>query len=216
MPQSSVLEPWRSGWPAGMGCRTSRKRLRHRCSTRSVDPDLRTNLGCTFQPRRYHGRCYATGTAVARCSCLRGRTGLRRICGRCGSKHNVWLAALFASHHARHGGAQIFSEFIATFGLLSVIWGCSRVRSYLVAFAVGAYISAAIWFTPSTSFANPAVTLARAASDTFVGIRPADAPAFIVGQLLGAAAATLMFRWLIPALPATASAVVIPIEIKED
>jgi glycerol uptake facilitator-like aquaporin len=126
------------------------------------------------------------------------------------------LPIFFASHHARHGGAQVFSEFIATFGLLSVIWGCSRVRSYLVAFAVAAYISAAIWFTPSTSFANPAVTLARAASDTFVGIRPADAPAFIVGQLLGAAAATLMFRWLIPALPATASAVVIPIEIKED
>jgi glycerol uptake facilitator-like aquaporin len=71
-------------------------------------------------------------------------------------------------------------------------------------FAVGAYITAAYWFTSSTSFANPAVTLARAASDTFVGIRPIDAPGFIVAQLAGAAAATAVFRWLVPALPKVA------------
>jgi glycerol uptake facilitator-like aquaporin len=76
-----------------------------------------------------------------------------------------------------------------------------------VPFAVAAYITAAYWFTASTSFANPAVTLARAASDTFAGIRPADAPAFIVAQLLGAAAATGLFRWLMPPAPKAAAVV---------
>ena len=118
------------------------------------------------------------------------------------------LPAFFASRHARQGPAQMWSEFVATFGLLSVIWGCARLRSAAVPFAVAAYITAAYWFTASTSFANPAVTLARSASDTFAGIRPADAPGFIVAQLLGAAAATLLFRWLVPALPDTAGAVV--------
>jgi glycerol uptake facilitator-like aquaporin len=108
----------------------------------------------------------------------------------------------FASRHARAGGAQLFSEFVATFGLLSVIWGCVRLRATaVVPFAVGAYITAAYWFTASTSFANPAVTLARSASDTFAGIRLADAPGFIGAQLAGAAAATGLFRWLIPSLP---------------
>jgi glycerol uptake facilitator-like aquaporin len=115
-----------------------------------------------------------------------------------------------ASRHARSGGAQIFSEFVATFGLLSVVWGCARLRSSAVPFAVGAYIAAAYWFTASTSFANPAVTLARTASDTFAGIRPADAPGFIVAQLAGAAAATALFRWLVPSLPKDAEKVVVP------
>jgi len=78
----------------------------------------------------------------------------------------------FASRHVRSGNAQLFSEFVATFGLLSIIWGCARLRSSAAPFAVGAYITGAYWFTSSTSFANPAVTLARAASDTFAGIRP--------------------------------------------
>lgn len=116
----------------------------------------------------------------------------------------------FASRHARAGGAQLFSEFIATFGLLAVIWGCARRRSAVTPFAVGAYITAAYWFTSSTSFANPAVTLARSVSDTFVGIRPIDVPAFIIAQLIGAAAATALFRWLVPALPEEAAAVVVP------
>jgi glycerol uptake facilitator-like aquaporin len=90
------------------------------------------------------------------------------------------------------------AEFVATFGLFAVIWGCSRSRAGAVPFAVGAYITAAYWFTSSTSFANPAVTLARAASNTFAGIRPLDAPGFIVAQLCGAAAATAIFRWLVP------------------
>jgi glycerol uptake facilitator-like aquaporin len=117
-------------------------------------------------------------------------------------------ALFFASQHRRDGIAQLTGEFVATFGLLAVIWGSARRRSGLVPFAVGAYISAAYWFTSSTSFANPAVTLARAASDTFVGIRPADAPGFIVAQLAGAAAATAIFRWLVPALPKLADRVV--------
>jgi len=103
-----------------------------------------------------------------------------------------------ASRHARAGGAQLFSEFVATFGLLSVIWGCARLRPSAVPFAVGAYITGAYWFTASTSFANPAVTLARSASNTFAGIRPADAPGFIVAEMAGAAAATALFRWLVP------------------
>ncbi len=105
---------------------------------------------------------------------------------------------LAASTHARSGAPQALSEFIATFGLLAVIFGCSRTRAHAVPFAVGAYIAAAYWFTASTSFANPAVTLARSATDTFAGIRPADVPAFLVMQLAGAAAATLLFRWLLP------------------
>ena len=110
-----------------------------------------------------------------------------------------------ASRHIRSGGAQIFSEFIATFGLLAVIAGCVRSRPAVVPFAVAAWIIGAYWFTASTSFANPAVTLARAASDTFAGIRPVDAPAFILAQLTGAVAATLLFRWLLPTAKETKS-----------
>jgi glycerol uptake facilitator-like aquaporin len=116
--------------------------------------------------------------------------------------------AFFASTHERSGPAQFLSEFVATFGLLAVIWGCARKRSDAVPFAVGAYITAAYWFTSSTSFANPAVTMARAASDTFAGIRPTDVAPFIVAQLLGAAAATGLFRWLLPRLPEEAKRVV--------
>ena len=117
-------------------------------------------------------------------------------------------ALFFASKHVRSGTPQLVSEFVATFGLLAVIWGCARRRPGLVPFAVGAYITAAYWFTSSTSFANPAVTLARAASDTFAGIRPADAPGFVLAQLAGAGASTALFRWLVPALPAVADRVV--------
>ena len=114
--------------------------------------------------------------------------------------HGMFAVPLFsASRHARAGGAQLLSEFVATFGLLAVIWGCTRRPPAAVALAVGGYITAAYWFTASTSFANPAVTLARAATDTFTGIRPADAPGFIAAQLAGAAAATVLFRWLLPA-----------------
>ncbi len=125
--------------------------------------------------------------------------------------HGMFSQPLFfASQHARSGNAQLFSEFVATFGLLSVIWGCARLRSSAVPFAVGAYITSAYWFTASTSFANPAVTVARAASDTFAGIRPSDVPGFIVEQLAGAAAATILFRWLVPSETIDAKRVVVP------
>ena len=125
--------------------------------------------------------------------------------------HLMFAEPLFsASRHAREGGAQMFSEALATFGLLSVIWGCARTRSTAVPFAVAAYITAACWFTSSTSFANPAVTLARTMTDTFAGIRPADAPAFVCAQLAGAAAATALFGWLVPTLPEDAPSVVVP------
>jgi glycerol uptake facilitator-like aquaporin len=123
--------------------------------------------------------------------------------------HIMFGQPLFsASRHARAGIGQLTAEFTATFGLLSVIWGCSRTRPSATPFAVAAFITAAYWFTSSTSFANPAVTLARAASDTFAGIRPADAPGFIGAQIAGATAATLLFRWLVPTLPSAADRVV--------
>lgn len=111
----------------------------------------------------------------------------------------------FASQHVRTGPAQWWSECVATFGLIAVIIGTSRSRPAVTPFAVAAYIVAAYWFTSSTSFANPAVTLARAATDTFAGIRPLDAPGFIVAQLIGAAVASVLFCWLYPAPPANAT-----------
>lgn len=104
---------------------------------------------------------------------------------------------LSLSRHARSGPAQMWSEFIATFGLIVVILSCARHRATMVPFAVGAYISAAYWFTASTSFANPAVTIARSLSDTFAGIHPADAPGFIVAEIVGAAAAIYLMRWML-------------------
>jgi glycerol uptake facilitator-like aquaporin len=103
-----------------------------------------------------------------------------------------------ASEHVREGASQLVSEFVATFGLLATIWGTVRTRPTAVPFAVGAYVTAGYWFTASTCFANPAVTLARAASNTFAGIRPADVVGFIGAQLAGAIVATALFAWLIP------------------
>jgi glycerol uptake facilitator-like aquaporin len=122
------------------------------------------------------------------------------ICGTLAANLMFALPLISVSHHNRSGGAQLFSEFVATFGLLSVIWGCSRLRSTTVPFAVGAYITAAYWFTASTSFANPAVTIARSLSDTFAGIRPQDVLPFIITQILGGIAATFVFRSLIPSI----------------
>jgi glycerol uptake facilitator-like aquaporin len=99
---------------------------------------------------------------------------------------------------ARHGSGQILSEAVATFGLVGVVFATSRRRPATTPFAVAAYIVAAYWFTASTSFANPAVTIARAASDTFAGIRPVDVPAFIVAQAIGGGLAAVVFGWLTP------------------
>jgi glycerol uptake facilitator-like aquaporin len=122
------------------------------------------------------------------------------------------LPIVSVSNHARSGPAQILSEFVATFGLLLVIWATSRERPAATPFTVAAYIASAYWFTASTSFANPAVTLARAASDTFAGIRPADVPGFVVAQLIGAAVATRLCRWLIPKHVVTAPSAVVHTE----
>jgi glycerol uptake facilitator-like aquaporin len=119
------------------------------------------------------------------------------------------LPLVSLSRHSRSGPAQFLSECIATFGLLAVIWGCSRFRSPFVSFAVGAYITAAYWFTASTSFANPAVTIARCLSDTFAGIRPIDVPLFILAQLVGGLSATFLFRWMVPSLASTAKNVIV-------
>ncbi|HEY0703680.1 MAG TPA: MIP/aquaporin family protein [Candidatus Acidoferrales bacterium] len=124
------------------------------------------------------------------------------------------LPLISLSHHARSGPAQWFSEFVATFGLLAVIWGCSRSRASAVPFAVAAYITAAYWFTASTSFANPAVTIARSQSDTFSGIRAGDVPWFVCAQLLGAFAATLVFRWLLPNLKSAANEILLPQDLR--
>jgi glycerol uptake facilitator-like aquaporin len=120
------------------------------------------------------------------------------------------LPVFFASHHVRSGNALLLSEFVATFGLVAVIWGCVRFRSGIVPFAVAGYIVAAYWFTSSTSFANPAVTIARSLSDTFSGIRPADVAPFIIMQLAGAVSATLLFGWLVPIRKQEAEAVLVP------
>jgi glycerol uptake facilitator-like aquaporin len=150
--------------------------------------------------------CGVTRT-VAACYVPAQRAGA--IWGAIAAHRMFGLPTISLSHHARCGPAQVFSEFVATFGLLCVIWGCSRQRSQVVPFAVAAYVTAAYWFTSSTSFANPAVTIARSLSDTFTGIRPADVPLFLMAQLYGAIAATLFFRWLVPGLPARVKRIVV-------
>jgi glycerol uptake facilitator-like aquaporin len=118
------------------------------------------------------------------------------FCGVAAANVMFDLPIATVSHRARSGASQLFSEFIATFGLLAVIKGCARGHKAAAPFAIGAFIAGAYWFTSSTSFANPAVTLARSISNTFAGIRPQDIPGFIGAQLLGATAATILFRWL--------------------
>jgi glycerol uptake facilitator-like aquaporin len=112
---------------------------------------------------------------------------------------NVMFAmpAFTLSHRARNGMPQWFSEFVATFGLVLIIRGCSRFEPHWIPLAVASYIAAAYWFTASTSFANPAVTIARSLSDTFSGIRPADVLPFIAAQLCGGFFAALVFDWLV-------------------
>ena len=106
--------------------------------------------------------------------------------------------ALMVSTNARSGLSQGLSEAVAAFGLVCVILGGVRFRASMLPFSVAAYITAAYWFTASTSFANPAVTIARSLTDTFTGIRPIDVPMFVVAQVSGALAAAVLFRWLSP------------------
>ena len=104
------------------------------------------------------------------------------------------------SQHARSGSGQFLGEMVASFGLMGTIIGCARTRPSVLPMAVACYIVGAYWFTVSTSFANPAVTLARSMTDTFTGIRPQDVPAFIVAQVLGGLAAAAVFSWIVPAI----------------
>ena len=120
-----------------------------------------------------------------------------------GAIFGAWIAHLMfdlpmlqLSTRIRSGGGQWIAEAVATFGLVLTIFGCLARTPSAVAYAVGLYITAAYWFTASTSFANPAVTIARALSDTFAGIAPESAPAFIVAQLAGALLACALARWL--------------------
>jgi len=108
------------------------------------------------------------------------------------------LPLVDASHKMRTGGAQWLAEAVAAFGLVATILAGIKYNRSAVPWLVGLYIAAAYWFTASTSFANPAVTLARALTDTFAGIRPADVPWFIVAQVLGAGASAALFGWLVP------------------
>jgi len=114
--------------------------------------------------------------------------------------HVMFTVPVFSiSHHQRAGLSQLISEFVAAFGLLCVIWGCLRISSAVaIPIAVASYITAAYWFTASTSFANPAVTLARSFTDSFAGIRPVDVPGFMLAQTAGALSATALFAWLVP------------------
>ena len=109
------------------------------------------------------------------------------------------MPTIALSWHARSGPAQFYSEVVATFGLIAVISAGAKLRPSAIPLSVGTYIAGAYWFTSSTSFANPAVTVARCITDSFAGIRPQDVPAFVLAQILGASAAFLFFRWMIPA-----------------
>ena len=145
--------------------------------------------------------------AVSLAAAMEGGFPWRRAPGYIAAQITGAIAGVMAAHlmfehplitfsrHSRSGAPQLFSEFIATFGLLVVIHGTGK-RAAVVPLTVAAYITAAYWFTSSTSFANPAVTIARGLTDTFSGIAPSAIPGFIAAQLLGALAATLLFRWI--------------------
>jgi glycerol uptake facilitator-like aquaporin len=138
------------------------------------------------------GLAWSTAGAYVVVQCLGAIGGVALADAMFGEPIFAW------STHVRSGFPQWLSEATATFGLMAVIWSCARRRPESVPFAVGAYITAAYWFTASTSFANPAVTLARSLTNTFAGIRPADTGGFIVAQIAGAVLATALFRWLVP------------------
>lgn len=139
-----------------------------------------------------HGLAWAEAFAYMATQCAGGLGGVILANAMFGLR---WYSL---SSHARRGGRLALSEFVATFGLVLVIRGCSRARREAVPFAVASYIAAAYWFTPSTSFANPAVTIARTFSNTFSGIQATEVPLFIVAQVAGALAATILCRWLMP------------------
>lgn len=150
------------------------------------------NPAVTVAVAMEHGISWLAGLAYVAVQCAGG------IAGAIIAHLMFGLHWYSLSAHSRQGWRILLSEFVATFGLMTVIWGTSRLRSEAVPFAVASYITAAYWFTSSTSFANPAVTIARSLSDTFSGIRPTDVPLFILAQIAGVVAATVLFRLLSP------------------
>ncbi|HEY6126999.1 MAG TPA: MIP/aquaporin family protein [Candidatus Acidoferrum sp.] len=118
------------------------------------------------------------------------------VAGTLNSHFMFGLPAISLSRHARNGPAQLYAEIVATFGLVAVISACAKLNARAIPIAIGGYIAAAYWFTSSTSFANPAVAVARCLTDTFAGIRPSDVPGFVFAEIIGGAAALLLFRWL--------------------
>lgn len=177
--------------------------------TRCVDPRLRANLRRALQPRSHIRRCVATGRRMERCAPSRCRASDRRLPRRGRSSRNVGEPLFSMSQHVRSGSAQVFSEFVATFGLLSVIL-CVRRRPAATPFAVGAYITSAYWFTASTSFATRPSQWREHLPTRSPASRLVDAPMFIVAQIAGACVATWLFQWLTRALPAVADCVVVP------
>jgi glycerol uptake facilitator-like aquaporin len=156
-----------------------------------------------------HFNPVVTAAMVARGEITPSHAALYVVAQIGGALAGVWVAhAMFGqailqvSTHARDGGSQILSEAVATFGLMATILGASRFRPEATATCVGLYITAAYWFTASTSFANPAVTLARGLTDTFSGIAPGSIPGFVLGQAVGAAAAVAVFDWMFKQEPA--------------
>ncbi len=156
--------------------------------------------GAHLNPVVSLGDALAGGLPWAETPAYIGAQILGGISGTIAANLMFGLRFVTVSHRIRGGTPQFFSEFLATFGLMCVIWGCSRSRPSMVAFAVGGYITAAYWFTSSTSFANPAVTIARSLSDTFAGIRPSDVLPFVAAQIVGGIGALMLLRWLIPDL----------------
>jgi len=154
--------------------------------------------GAHFNPAVSIADAMQQGLSAIECACYIAAQILGGLAGVFVAHAMFGLPLVFFSQRVRSGPSQWFAEFVATFGLLLVIWGCVRFKSQFTAIAVAGYIVSAYWFTASTSFANPAVTIARSLSNTFAGIRPMDAPAFIIAQLLGALAATAVFGWLAP------------------
>ena len=173
----------------------------YRSCTHGTDALVRSDLRCSLQSRGFicggGARCNGKVACVWVCDC----PGRRRHSG-VGLANYMFGEPLYAwSSRARTGLPQWCSEAVATFGLLAIIIGCSRRPPHVVPFAVGADITAASWFTASTSFANPAVTIARALTDTVTGIRPSDVSMFVLAQIVGATMATAQFHWLVPPTP---------------
>ncbi len=168
--------------------------------------------GAHFNPAVSIADTLRRGLSATQCALYIAAQILGAVIGVLAAHAMFGLPPVFFAHHARTGASQWFAEFVATFGLLLVIWGCVRFKSPFTAFAVAAYIVGAYWFTASTSFANPAVTIARSLTDTFAGIRPIDVPGFVAAQLLGAVSATVLFNWLAPIDARQAENVLLPHE----